>query len=322
MYQSILHIFPDINRVFFRFIAEREHKINEIRLRCEKPILVLEGHREWFLNKEGIYTDKLSEATLISREELEKIIQHICKYSLYAFEEEIRQGFITVAGGHRIGLVGQVVLENNKSIRTIKHICGLNIRVSHQIKGVGQSVLSYLYKKGSLQSTLIVSPPGCGKTTLLRDLIRSISNGNEYAEGMTVGLVDERSEIAGSYMGQPQNDVGIRTDVLDSCPKVNGMMLLLRAMSPKVIAIDELGDREELQVVRQVLHCGVKMLATMHGNSLDDVLRREGMEQLIKMRGFELIMILGKKQDRYIVNGIYQWTEGGEWQCRECVDLF
>ena len=322
MYQSILHIFPDTNRVFFRFIAEREHKINEIRLRCEKPILVLEGHREWFLNKEGIYTDKLSEATLISREELEKIIQHICKYSLYAFEEEIRQGFITVAGGHRIGLVGQVVLENNKSIRTIKHICGLNIRVSHQIKGVGQSVLSYLYKKGSLQSTLIVSPPGCGKTTLLRDLIRSISNGNEYSEGMTVGLVDERSEIAGSYMGQPQNDVGIRTDVLDSCPKVNGMMLLLRAMSPKVIAIDELGDREELQVVRQVLHCGVKMLATMHGNSLDDVLRREGMEQLIKMRGFELIMILGKKQDRYIVNGIYQWTEGGEWQCRECVDLF
>lgn len=322
MYQSILQIFPDTNRDYFRFVAEREHKINEIRLRCERPILVTEGNKEWFLNREGIYTEKISEATPISKEGLERIIQHICKYSLYAFEEEIRQGFITVAGGHRIGLVGQVVLENDKKIRTIKHICGLNIRVSHQIKGVGQSVLPYLYESGNLKSTLIVSPPGCGKTTLLRDLIRSISDGNEYAEGMTVGLVDERSEIAGSYMGQPQNDVGIRTDVLDACPKINGMMLLLRAMSPKVIAIDELGDREEMEVVRQVANCGIKMLVTMHGNSFGDVRRREGMEQILKDKGFEILLILGKNHDRYIVKEIYQWAEGGEWQCRKRLDLY
>ena len=317
MYQSILQIFPDVNRNFFGFIAEREHKINEIRLRSERPILVLEGQKEWYLNRDGCYTDKLAEATLIGREELDCVIQHICKYSRYAFEDEIRQGFLTVAGGHRIGLVGQVVLENNKSIRTIKHICGLNIRVAHQIKGVGQSILPYLYENGCLKSTLIVSPPGCGKTTLLRDLIRSISNGNEYAGGMTVGLVDERSEIAGSYMGQPQNDVGIRTDVLDACPKVNGMMLLLRAMSPKVIAIDELGNTEEMELVRQVSYCGVKMLATMHGSDLEDVWRREGMKQILKDKGFELMLILAKKQEQYIIRDIYQWTEGGKWTCKE-----
>lgn len=317
MYQSILNIFPDVNRDFFRFVAQREHRINEIRLRCDKPVLVSEGQKEWFLDGNGVYTDKFSEATLFSKESLERVIQHICKYSIYAFEEEIKQGFITVAGGHRIGLVGQVVLEDGKNIRTIKHFCGLNIRVSHQIKGVGQSVLPYLYEEGKLKSTLIVSPPGCGKTTLLRDLVRCISDGNEYADGVTVGLVDERSEIAGAYMGQPQNDVGIRTDVLDACPKVHGMMILLRAMSPKVIAIDELGDSEEISVVRQVSNCGVKMLATMHGSDLTDIKRREGMEAILKNKGFEIILILGRKQEKYIVKEIYQWTEGGSWQCRK-----
>ncbi len=322
MYQSILKIFPDVNRAFFRFVSEREDKINEIRIRSEKPIIVMERGKEWFLDKEGRYTEKLSEATLINRESLERMIQHICQYSLYAFEEEIRQGFITVAGGHRIGLVGQVVMSGNKNIRTIKHISGLNIRVSHQIKGVGQALLPFLYKEGELRSTLIISPPGCGKTTLLRDLIRSISDGNEYAEGMTVGVVDERSEIAGSYMGQPQNDVGIRTDVLDACPKVSGMMLLLRSMSPKVIAIDELGSEEEIELVGTMSNCGVKILATMHGNSFSDVCKREGMDEFLKKKGLELILVLGKVQNRYIVQAIYERKESGEWLCIKCWDLF
>ena len=318
MYQSILQMFPTSERAFFEYTASREQWITEIRLRCEKPILVMESEKEWFLDKEGRYTDCIHKATLMKPDILKRMVQHICSYSMYAFEEEIRQGFITVAGGHRVGLVGQVVTENGGEIRTIKHINGVNIRVSHQKKGVGQKLLPYLYKDGSFRSTLIVSPPGCGKTTLLRDLIRYISNGNEYAPGQTVGVVDERSEIAGAYLGQPQNDVGIRTDVLDTCSKVSGMMLLLRAMSPKVIAIDELGSPEELAAVSTVSNCGVKMLATMHAGSLEDLYRREGMDTLLSQRRFEVILILSKVEGHYSLRAIYEWDEKGEWKCCDC----
>ncbi len=318
MYQSILQMFPATERPFFEHMASREQQITEIRLRCEKPILVMESEREWFLNKNGEYTNVISEATLMKADMLKRIVQHICSYSRYAFEEEIRQGFITVAGGHRVGLVGQVIMENGGQIRTIKHINGLNIRVSHQKKGVGLRLLPYLYKNGVFRSTLIVSPPGCGKTTLLRDLIRYISNGNEYASGQTVGVVDERSEIAGAYLGQPQNDMGIRTDVLDACPKVIGMMLLLRAMSPKVIAIDELGSLAEMAAVSTVSNCGVKVLATMHAESLEDLRRREGMDTLLGQKRFEVILILEKAGGHYSIKTMYEWGEKGGWKCYDC----
>lgn len=322
MYQSILQIFPGEFRGLFKYIVEREAFVNEIRLRCDKPILIMEGNDEWYINKDGCYTKVISEAVLINRENLEKIVQHNCQYSIYAYEEEIRQGYITVAGGHRIGLVGQVVMENSEQIRTIKNIRAINIRVSHQIKGVSQKVLPHLYTNGILKSTLIVSPPGCGKTTLLRDLIRCISNGNDYACGQTVGVVDERSEIAGSYLGQPQNDVGIRTDILDACPKAIGMMLLVRAMSPKVIGIDELGSLQEIKAVQTISNCGIKMVATMHGNSMSDILCRDGMKALLTEKCFEVILLLGKEKGKCIIKDIIRLTEKGEWECIKSRDFY
>lgn len=317
MYQSILQLFPKENRDFFALVEKREMRVNEIRLRAGNPILVVEGSEEFFMDPNGCYTKQQKEAVCLEKEVLEKIVQHVCRYSMYAYEEELRQGYITVAGGHRIGMVGQVVLDGQGKIRTLKYICGINIRISHQIKGVADGVLPLLYKEGYPKSVLIVSPPGCGKTTLLRDVVRNLSDGNPYGKGVTVGVVDERSEIGGSYMGQPQNDVGIRTDILDACPKVLGMMMLLRSMSPKVIAIDELGNDKELEAVSVAASCGSKVVATMHGNCLEDIRRRGNMNRVLEEGLFEIIFLLGKEKGKCIIRQIYEMAEDGSWTCRK-----
>ncbi len=303
--EMFLRLFPKERRPFWKYVAAEADKVQEIRLRANKPILVLFQGQEWYLTYEGKPTDKQELSCCIEEGEMEALLEHICCYSLYAFEDELKQGYITVEGGHRIGVAGQVVLEEDGSIRHIKHIKYMNIRIAHQVKGVAYNVLPFLYKQGHLKNTLIVSPPGCGKTTLLRDLIRMVSNGNDYGKGVCVGVVDERSEIAGSYMGIPQNDVGMRTDVLDACPKTLGMMLLLRSMSPDVIAVDELGCAQDIENLRIIASCGSKILATMHGEDLQDVRSKCGLEQAIADNLFQLIIILGKNDGKCVIRKIY-----------------
>ena len=230
---------------------------------------------------------------------------HICNYSVYAYEDEIRQGFLTVQGGHRIGVAGQAVMKTEKEIKNMKHICFLNIRISHQIIGAADAIMPFIYEGENLCNTLLISMPGVGKTTLLRDIVRQVSDGNIYAKGINVGVVDERSEIAGCFQGIAQNDLGIRTDVLDACPKALGMMMLLRSMSPKVIAVDEIGGKEDEEMIRQVTRCGVHIMATIHGNGLEDLKKNAIGRELVREAIFERYIVMQKEKSGNIRRTIY-----------------
>lgn len=289
-----MRLFPSWIRSVLEKAQFDMKQLYEIRLRVNAPLILNYKGKEYFITKEGKLTQVRENACLIQAEDLRETMEYVSSYSMYAFEEEIRQGFITIQGGHRVGIAGKTVLDGDK-IKSLKYISYINLRLSHQIKGCATPVIPYIIKENNVCHTLIISPPMCGKTTLLRDLIRQISDGSSCLPGKSVGVVDERSEIAGSYQGIPQNDLGIRTDILDCCPKAEGMMMLIRSMSPEVVAVDELGDYEDIHAIESVIHCGCKLLATAHGSSIDDMKRKPLMQRLMQEKVFERYIILHNK---------------------------
>ncbi len=293
--QEIYRILPKKLRRMFEAMSFRFEDLQEIRLRIGAPVILRYRDMEYFVNAAGGMDREIGSAYCIDREELQESIEYISNYSLYAYEEELRQGYLTVRGGHRVGIAGKIILERNQ-IKSISHIACLNIRLAHEVIGCGERVFPYLVGMSGFCHTLIVSPPCQGKTTLLRDLIRILSLGTAEMPGQNVGVVDERSEIAACYQGQPQNNVGYRTDVLDICPKAEGMMLLVRAMSPDIIAVDEIGSRTDIEAMEYVMNSGVKLLATVHGNGMDDIKAKPVLGKLVQEKVFQRYVVLGSRK--------------------------
>lgn len=289
--EQIIKMLPQSLRKYFRKVQDHFETVRQIRLRVNMPAVVELAQGEFYLGQQGDFLLDKERAWIVKKEDVEQFMDAVCGYSPYAFYEELKKGYITIPGGHRIGVAGQVILEGERIVG-IKNICFVNIRISHEIIGAADRLLPFLYENGQLLNTLVISPPGFGKTTLLRDLVRQISNGNKMAEGVSVGVVDERSEIAGCCLGIPQNQVGTRTDVLDGCPKKYGMMMLIRSMAPKVVAIDELGSWEDVEELKRVVHCGSRILVTIHGESLEEIKEKPFARELVEEKYFQRYVVL------------------------------
>lgn len=270
--------------------------LEEVRLREGRPVQLVYSGGDAFVTESAALAADPRKAALASHDDLARTYQLIARGSVYAWEEEVRSGFITLEGGHRVGLCGRAVVEDGR-IRTLKLVSSLNIRIAREVPGAADRLLPRLIRGGRFASTLLISPPQAGKTTLLRDLVRQLSTGVERLglKGLRVGLVDERSEVAGCHLGVPQRDVGPRTDVLDGCPKAEGMMLLIRALSPQVVAVDEIGRPADALAVMEALHAGVAVLATAHGSGLADIRRRPALAELLSAGAFERAVILGRR---------------------------
>ncbi|MEN6348383.1 MAG: stage III sporulation protein AA [Syntrophomonas sp.] len=294
-----------------RLLALKEDyytNLEEIRLRAGKPLLLRIGDKDYGLDYRGNMTLNLNDTYRVSEEDVFRTLASISDNSLYAFEEDIKKGFITIPGGHRVGLAGQVVMQGSE-IKAMRDFSGICFRIAREIKDCARPLLSYICRGpgGAAENTLIISPPRCGKTTVLRDIARALSTGSKYCLAHNVVVVDERSEIAGCFRGIAQLDVGPRTDVLDSCPKALGIMMAIRSLSPQVIITDEIGRSEDVKAIHECMNAGVTIISTIHAGDLDEVKNRALFQDLPAAAVFKNAVILSRRNGPGTVEDIVRW---------------
>ncbi len=293
--------------------------IEEVRLRCGMPIIIILNNIEYYVDiSEHLIKDN-SYAVNCSRNMINEMLNKITNYSYYAHKETINNLYITVSGGHRVGLSGKVIFSENK-IQNVNEISSLNIRYSKEYINISNELMSYIIKtKNEIFNTLIISAPQCGKTTLIRDIVRNLSDGYDIFQGQNVSIVDERSEIAAMYEGRPSNYVGIRTDILDNCLKSEGINLMLRSMSPKVIALDEISTKEDFLSIENAINSGVNIVATIHGYNYEDIKTRYSRIDKLNNTKFERIIELEKENGLRIIKKIYDEEQNNILQGKEIV---
>ena len=287
---------------------KNQEELQEIRMNIGQPLIIKCKSGEYILKSNGQVTKNFKEGFCVTAHMVRDTFAGACKYSAYAFEEEVKQGFLTIEGGHRIGMVGQAIMEDGR-VKNLKYISGLNIRIANENLGCGTYLLNKIFAGKEPASVLIVSMPGGGKTTLLRDCIRGLSEGTETRRGYRVGVVDERGELGAAYRGILQNHLGPRTDVLDRISKKEGIFMLLRSMAPEIIDVDEIGSNEDEEALHKAMLCGCKLFATAHAASI-----QEARIRFEAMGIFEYFVLLdsknmGKIKEIYQSVGIHEKKE-------------
>lgn len=263
---NFLQYFPPFFVEMLKEANMKQEDVREIRIRAGCPPIAV-----------GDTLQVLDEQPW-SAEMVRRTADRMCQNSVYARQGELRRGFVTLPGGHRAGICGRTVMENGE-IKHLTDISAINLRIAHQILGAADPVMDYIVTNGDVQNTIIVSPPACGKTTLLRDIARQLGGGKYQ---FRVGIADERGEIAAMHHGVAQNDVGFLTDVYDGCPKAEGMRMLLRGMSPAVLITDEIGTKEDEAAIVEAVHAGVRVICSLHGFGKEDALFKDGIGRLLQ----------------------------------------
>lgn len=298
-YEFVFDFLPDeIIKSINEFKENRKEFVEEIRIRVNKRVSLKYGQENIFINY------------VITKEEMDNILDRIFKGSRYTYQNEIVNGFVTIDGGHRVGLTGEVIIDDGKIIN-INNISSLNIRISRIIKDVSLFLDDYIVNDNSICNTLIVSVPGQGKTTILKDLIRRISDGKiNGLRSLNVSVVDERCELATNIDKEGKNNLGERTDVISNVSKDKGMRILIRSMAPDVIVVDEIGTKDDVEAIKYAVTSGIKGIFTAHGDSFERLIKSPILRELIDLNIIERIIVLSKTEKGKIEECFENTKEG------------
>lgn len=284
-YLSVIRYFPAVMREIFLKGGDPLWKgVSEIRFRADFPVILKEGGHEKYLYINGETGKEKERSVICTSQDMEYIFNSVCDDSVHSYARELKEGFITVNGGHRVGLCGTAVV-NEKGMKTIKNISSMNFRIAHEVRGCSDYFFSTFLREFPC-GILVAGAPGSGKTTFLRDLCRNFSYDRR------VSVIDERSEIASVSMGKAQNDIGEKCDVFDGYPKKEGIITAIRVMSPEIIICDEIGTDDDIKAIINSSNTGVNVIASVHAGNKEELYMRKNIMKLIKKNIFRLIVFL------------------------------